>query len=286
MLTHVKKSLAGKVAIVTGGGRGVGRKISERLGSDGAFVIVNYRSDRDAAEAVVQEIEALGSGAVAIQGDVGSVSSIRAFYREANDYLTSRLGANKIDILVNNASMLWPHGLEASVEDYDRIMAVNLKGPVFMAAEVSSRMPDGGRIINISSIAAKSAQPMAPLYSIARHGLTGFTRNLALAFGARRICVNGIELGLTTTDPLTEIMAGRGTQTSAGYMTADCPPHSLERCSKDDELDPYLAIAKASIAMGRIGNPSDIADVVSFFASENSHWITGQSFGVDGGLRL
>lgn len=286
---------SGKVVLVTGGGRGVGTGIGSdicaRFAAEGAFVIVNYLDNPPAAEGVVAKIEADGGSAVAMQADISSVDEIKKLFRNTDEYLTSKFGTNKIDILINNACIIWPHDICASEEIYDQMLDVNLKGPFFVASEIASRMPDGGRIINISSQGGRVAHPVVPLYSIAKHCTTGLTRNLALLLGHRNICVNGLEPGMTMSDAYMENMkAVRGFATGSTEDRADDgikiqqPP---ELPGGGYDLGPELnATVKSIIALGRIASPREVSAVVLFLASDDARWITGQTFAADGGMKL
>lgn len=289
--------LAGKVALVTGGGRGVGTgigsAISERLAAEGAFVIVNYISDHEAAEGVVAKIEADGGRAIAIEADIGSVDAIKALFRETDIRLQSLLGSKSIDILVNNACIISPHSIFSTEEIYDEILDVNLKGPFFLASEILPRMPDGGRIINVTSQAGWVAHPVVPLYSVAKHGMTGLTRNLALLLGPRQICVNSICPGMTMSDSFMEnLRAARSFGKGDREERAEDPvrgkivqPPELPGGGYDmgEEMN---AMVKSVTAMERMSSAAEITDLVVFLASAGSHWITGQCIGADGGLKL
>lgn len=285
-MTSSGKGLTGKVALVTGGSRGIGSAICTRLARDGAYVIVNYASSQASADKVVAEIEAAGGHGVALKADIGSITGIDQLYRDTDKHLTEKFGSNRIDILVNNACVIWNHDLNVSEEDYDRIMGVNLKGPFFMAREAVSRMPDGSRIINISSASGKHAYPVVPVYSISKYGMTGLTQNLASILGSRRICVNGIEPGMTMTDAFIDnLNATRASTVSdAPNQKITMPPMQPDG---GYDMGPEMnAMVKSMTAFGRIGNIWEVADVVGFLASEDARWVTGQSFGVNGGLQL
>ena len=260
----MQAKLEGKVALITGGSRGIGKAISKKLAADGAFVVVNFAANNDAADVTVKEIIESGGRALALQADIGSVEAIRDLFQRLDNLLDSQLGSPRIDILVNNAGVAPPETVEGMDESlYDRIMDVNLKAPYFLAQQVLTRMPDGGRIINTSSLAARQVVAGAmlnnPVYSISKHGMTGLTRNLAVVLGKRAITVNAVEPGFV----MTELLAS----------TADIPPQ-------------LIANAKAMTALGRFGEPTDIADVVAFLASDDARWVTGQCIAVDGGLQL
>jgi NAD(P)-dependent dehydrogenase (short-subunit alcohol dehydrogenase family) len=282
----MEKPLAGKVALVSGGSRGIGSAICTRLARGGAYVIVNFAASQGAADKVVAEIEANGGSGIALKADIGSVEAIEQLYRDTDKHLVERFGSHRIDVLVNNACVIWNHDLTVSEADYDRIMAVNLKAPFFLAREVLSRMPDGGRIINISSASAKHAYPVVPVYSISKYGMTGLTQNLAALLGPRRICVNGIEPGMTMTDAFVDNI--NATRAATGFNAPE-EKATMPEMQPDGGYDmgPEMnTLVKAMCAMGRIGNIWEVADVVGFLASNDARWVTGQSFGVNGGLQL
>ena len=142
-------SLQGKIAVVTGASRGIGRAIAIRLAKDGASVVVNYQKNAEAAAAVVREIEAMHEEAFAVQGDVGSVAGIRQFFQALDAELTKRHGSPQFDILVNNAGIGRQGTIETTTEEvFDELMAVNVKGSFFVTQEAISRLRNGGRIIN------------------------------------------------------------------------------------------------------------------------------------------
>ncbi len=256
--------LAGKVALVTGGSRGIGKSISEGLAANGAMVVINYASNAEAAALAVAGIEAAGGKAIAIQADIGTLEGILSLYQRCDQLLPASNGTTRIDILVNNAGIAPPETLESMDEaSYDRIMGVNLKAPYFLSQQVLSRMPDGGRIISISSLAARAAVAANtlknPVYSMSKHGLAGMTRNLAVALGSRNITVNSVEPGFV----MTELLAN----------TAEIPQQLVD-------------LANSMTALNRFGTPEEIADVVTFLASHDARWITGQNLAADGGLQL
>ncbi len=239
----------GKVAIVTGGSRGIGRAISETLARDGATVVVNYSKSAPAAQETVAAITARGGKAVAIQADISKVEDVRRLFKEAQD----RFG--RIDIVVNNAGILPP---VASVADeteqtFDAVFGL-LRGTYFSMQEAARRLPNGGRIINLSSSTTRAWSAGYSIYAGSKSAIEQFTRSLSRELGPRQITVNAVVPGLTDTDM----------------------------------IDSYSAAVREGAAknttLGRLGQPRDIADVVAFLASEEGRWITGQMVVANGGM--
>jgi 3-oxoacyl-[acyl-carrier protein] reductase len=252
-------SLRGKIAVVTGAGRGIGRAIAVRLAKDGALVVVNFQKNSDAATAVVREIEVAGGEAFSLQGDVGDVEQIRRFYTSLDAELTKRRGGRHFDILVNNAGVFTNGGVASTnVEEFDRTFSIDVKGPFFVTQEAIPRLRDGGRIVNISSAVTQQPTPQFAAYAMAKTALNAFTVVLAVELGKRCITANTVAPGLTVTD-----------------MTATMhqDPKVVEAFSKQT-------------ALGRLGEVEDIAAVVAFLASPDAGWVTGQYIEASGGLRL
>ncbi len=242
-------SLDGKVAVVTGASRGIGRAIAEKLAEDGAKVVVNYTSNEEAANEVVSKIENRGGKAVAVQADTGEISEVRTLFEEA----TSRFG--RLDVLVNNAGIIAPEMIaEATEEAFDRQFAVNVKGVFFAMQEAAKRLEDGGRIINVSSVNTLMSPPASAAYNATKAAVEQFARTGAKEFGGRGITVNAVSPGATDTD-----------------MLAGAPPERRE-------------MAAQMAPLGRLGEPRDIADVVAFLASDEARWITGQNLQAGGGI--
>lgn len=252
-------SLQGKIAVVTGGSRGIGRAIAIRMAKDGASVVVNYQKNAEAAAAVVREIEATHEEAFAVQGDLGSVLGIRQFFQTLDAELTKRHGNNQFDILVNNAGIGRQGTVETTTEEvFDELMAVNVKGPFFVTQQAIARLRNGGRIINVSSALSKHPYPRMAAYSMTKTAINHFTVLLAAELGKRRITANAIGPGLTVTD-----------------FTA----HARQ--------DPKAVQAvTAHTALGRLGEAQDIADVAAWLASEDARWVTGQYVEASGGSGL
>jgi NAD(P)-dependent dehydrogenase (short-subunit alcohol dehydrogenase family) len=252
-------SLQGKIAVITGASRGIGRAIAISMAKAGASVIVNYQKNVEAADAVVREIEAMHEQAIAVQGDVGSVAGIRQFFQALDAELTKRHGSPQFDILVNNAGIGRGGTVETTSEkEFDELMAVNVKGSFFVTQEALSRLRDGGRIINLSSALSRHAYPRMTAYSMGKAAINHFTLILAADLGKRGITVNCIAPGLTVTD-----------------FTA----HARQ------DLDAVQAVT-AHTALGRLGEADDIAGVATFLASDDARWVTGQFIEANGGIGL
>lgn len=233
------KPLTGKVALVTGGGRGIGREIALRLAADGAAVIVNYAGSQAGAEAVVAEIAAMGGSARAIQADITDRAAVKAMFAEIDR------DPGRLDIVVNNAGVSAGGALaDLRDEDVARIFGVNVFGPLYVASEAASRLADNGRIINFSSTIAKHPLAGAGLYSAAKKAVESLTESWARELGARGITVNTVIPGAT----------------SPGM--ADSSP----------EYHGFFANASP---FKRIGKASEIVAVVAFLASPQASWVSG-----------
>lgn len=173
-------SLQGRIALITGASRGIGRAIAIRLAKDGALVAVNYQKNSEAAAAVVNEIKAAGGETFAVQGDVGSVQGIHDLFQSLDAELTKRQGNNQFDILVNNAGIGRDGTVESmSEEAFDEVFSVNVKGPFFVTQQAVSRLRNGGRIINLSSALSRYPYPRMTAYSIGKAAINHFTVILA-----------------------------------------------------------------------------------------------------------
>ncbi|MFD1953198.1 SDR family oxidoreductase [Paenibacillus thailandensis] len=248
-----------KIAVVTGGSRGIGRAIAKRLGSEGASVAVHYASNRDGAEETVQEIRRGGGTAFALGADLGSVQGIRSFYAALDRELESRFGTSGIDIVVNNAGVGLVRTIEETDEEsFDAMMAVNVKAPFFILQEAISRIRDGGRVIQLSSAVTRISLPSIPAYTMSKGAINALTLSLANQLGTRAITINAIAPGFVATDM------------NAGMLQ-----------------DPESRRFGAGFSIfGRWGEPADIADIAAFLASPDSRWITGQVIDASGGSHL
>lgn len=245
--------LTGKVAIVTGAGRGIGREIALALAADGATVIVNYNGSKEAADETVSQITADGGAAEAVQCNVSDFAASEAFVKQVLEKY------KKVDILVNNAGVTRDNLImRMSEEDYDAVLDTNLKGAFNMIKHLSRSFikQRSGKIINISSVSGIRGNAGQSNYSASKAGLIGLTKSVAKELASRGINVNAVAPGLIDTD--------------------------MTRALSDDAKKQL----ETSIPMGKIGSPSDVAKLVLFLAGEGSDYITGQVISVDGGLAI
>lgn len=243
--------LEGKVAIVTGASRGIGREIALELARQGANVVVNYAGSEAKANEVVDEINKLGKDAFAIQCDVSNADSVSEMVSAALEKF------GQIDILVNNAGITKDNLLMRMKEqEWDDVININLKGVFLCTKAVTRQMMKqrSGRIINISSIVGVSGNPGQANYVAAKAGVIGLTKTTAKELSSRGITVNAVAPGFITTD-----------------MTDQLPEEVKTEMLKQ-------------IPLARFGEPKDIANVVTFLASDDSKYMTGQTLHVDGGM--
>ena len=241
--------LDGKVALVTGASRGIGRAIAVRLGQDGAAVVVNYSGNHEAARETIAAVEAASGRAVAVQGDVGKVGDIQRLFDAAFEHF------GKLDILVNNAGIMFNKPLaDVTEEEYDLIFTVNVKGTFFSCQQAAKRMADGGRIINFSSSTTAMMLPTYGTYVATKGAVEQLSHILAKELGSRGITVNVVSPGATDTE-----LFGQG--------------------KTEQEKQRFAQLA----ALGRLGQPEDIANVVALLVSDDANWITGQNIRANGG---
>jgi NAD(P)-dependent dehydrogenase (short-subunit alcohol dehydrogenase family) len=190
-----------KIALVTGGSRGIGKAIAKRLAKDGALVVVHYGKNKQAADQTVQEIATSGGKAFALGANLNSVTGVECLIEKLDEELLKRKSSKSFDILVNNAGIGTQGTIEESTEDlFDDIMAVNLKAPFFLVQKALSRLRDQSSIINISSIEARIGFPSSIAYGLSKSALNMMTVTLAKHLGERKITVNAIMPGYTKTD--------------------------------------------------------------------------------------
>jgi len=245
--------LTGKVAVVTGASKGIGAAIAKELAKDGAAVIVNYAASAQQAEAVVADIKSAGGKAKAVRADVSKPAEAKQLI----DAAVSEFG--RLDILVNNAGVYEFAPLEQITEQhFDRMFNLNVRGLLFATQAAAAAIGDhGGAIINIGSMASQTPPPAASVYSATKAALDAITQSLAAELGPKKILVNAVLPGPVETEGL-QAMGGS---------------------------DQFVAQLVSRTPLGRIGQPRDIARVVSFIASEDAGWITGQIIPAAGGLR-
>src|SRR5882724_5928189 len=251
----MQQPLEGKTALITGGSRGIGRAIAQRLAGDGALVAIHYGGNDAAANETLKAIEQTGGQAFLVKAELGVHGDIDALFTK----LEKELAGRGLDILVNNAALASHIAItETTPEEFDRIFAINVRAPFFIIQRALSLMPDGGRIINISSGVTWFATS-ATVYSMTKGALNVLGRSLANSLGTRNITVNTISPGITDID--------------------------MNPSIRDKDAEAVERVA-AMTALGRPGKPADIGDAVAFFASDDARWITGQTLDVNGGLFL
>jgi 3-oxoacyl-[acyl-carrier protein] reductase len=246
--------LAGKVAIVTGASKGIGAGIAKSLAAEGASVVVNYSSSKEGAEKVVKEITGKGGKAVAVQGDMSKATDVERLFSETK----KTFGA--LDVLVNNAGVYQFNPIEEiKEEEFHRQFNTNVLGPILATQQAVKHFgPNGGSVINISSVASYNPVPTASVYSGTKSALDQITRVLSAELGPKKIRVNAINPGYTKTE---------------GVATAGIAGSEFEK----------QMIGRT--ALGRAGEPEDIANVAVFLASPDSQWVTGEIISASGGYR-
>lgn len=247
------KKLFGKVAVVTGASKGIGAAIAKYLADEGASVVVNYASSKEAAEHVVAEIAAKGGKAVAVQANVAEKAEIHRLFDETEKAF------GRLDVLVNNAGIYEFLPLEEiTAEHFHKHFNLNVLGLIFALQEAVKHFgTDGGSIINISSVAATETPPSASVYSATKAAVDAITKSLSKELGPRNIRVNSINPGMVETEGVH----------AAGIMESD-----------------FRKQIEAQTPLGRIGQPQDIAPTAVYLASADSAWVTGETHYISGGL--
>ena len=246
--------LKGKVAIVTGASKGIGAGIAKGFAAAGAAVVVNYASAREGADRVVAEITSKGGKAIAVQGDVSSAADVKRLFEQ------TKASFGRLDVLVNNAGVYSFAPLEAVTEkEYHREFDINVLGTILTIQQALNYFgPDGGSVINISSIASLNPTPDSVVYSATKSAVDSITRGLSRELGARKIRVNAIAPGATASEGLA----------SSGVLGSDFEKQIV-----------------GMTPLGRLGEPEDIAKVALFLASDDSAWLTGERITASGGWR-
>jgi 3-oxoacyl-[acyl-carrier protein] reductase len=250
----MSKKLAGKVAIVTGASKGIGAAIASHLAAEGAAVVVNYASSKEGADRVVADVVRTGGKAIAVHANVAKQADIQRLFAETKKTF------DRVDILVNNAGIYEFAPLEnVTAEHFHKMFDLNVLGLILASQEAVKHFGTaGGSIVNVSSVAATLAPPNTSVYSATKAAVNAVTRSLAQELGPRKIRVNSVNPGMVETE---------GVHT-AGIADSD-----------------FRKQTEALTPLGRIGQPKDIAPAVVFLASDDSAWITGESFYISGGLR-
>ncbi|ALL79479.1 monooxygenase (plasmid) [Pseudonocardia sp. EC080610-09] len=250
-------TLEGKSALVTGSSRGIGRAIAERLGREGALVVVHYSSDADAADQAVKSIVSAGGRAFAVQAEFGVADDVNTLHRKLEAGLREQHGSVSLDILVNNAGIMGSVNPEdITPEQFDRLVAVNAKAPLFLVQRLLPLIPEGGRIVNISSGLTRFANPSEIAYAMTKGAIEQVTLHYARHLGPRNITVNSVGPGVTKNgNPVFDV------------------PEAREQ------------IAQLS-AFSRIGEPADVGDIVAFVCSPDARWMTGTFVDASGGALL
>lgn len=259
-MTQVKSASGPKIAIVTGGSRGLGQNTVVSLAERGVDVIFTYRSNRAEAEKTVSEVEKHGRKAVALQLDAGDSSSFDTFAAEVRKVLKDKWGRDNFDYLVNNAGI----GIGASIAemkeaDFDQLYNIHLKGVFFLTQKLLPLMADGGRIVNLSSGLARFTMPGYAAYGAMKGAIEVLTRYMAKELGPRGIAVNVVAPGAIETD-------------FGGGLVRD-----------NAEINKHIA---SVTALGRVGVPDDIGPMIALLLADENRWMTAQRLEVSGGVNL
>jgi 3-oxoacyl-[acyl-carrier protein] reductase len=245
--------LSGKVAIVTGASKGIGAAIAKSLAAEGASVVVNYASSKEGADKVVEAIKAAGGKAIAVKGDVSKTADARAVV----DAAIKTFG--RLDVLVNNAGVYEMKPLEEITEEhYHKIFDINVLGLLLISKEAARHLGKGGSIVNIGSGVSRITPPNSAVYTATKGAVDAITGVLSRELGPKGIRVNSVNPGMVETE---------GSH-SAGFIGSS-----------------FQDWATSATPLGRIGQPQDIAGVVTFLATDESGWLTGQQLLASGGMQ-
>jgi len=249
-----------KIALVTGGSRGLGKDMALSLAKKGIDVILTYNSKKDEAQAVVAVIESIGTKAVALQLNTGTIKNFDTFFAQLKDVLKDTFGATHFDFLINNAGTGLNKPFAETTEDqFDELMNIHFKGVYFLTQKALAVINDGGRIINISSGLARFSNPGMSAYASMKGAIETLSRYMAKELGPRSINVNVVAPGAIATD------FGGGT------------------VRDNAQVNQWVA---SVTALGRAGNADDIGGVVAFLCTEDAKWINAQRIEVSGGMNI
>lgn len=249
-----------KIALITGGSRGLGKNMAQHIAARGTDVIITYHSRKDEADKVVAELQSLGRKAAALQLDSGNVASFDAFWQQAATLLREQWGRDSFDFLINNAGTGVHASFAATTEEqFDSLVNIHFKGVFFLTQKALPLIADGGRVINISTGLARFTTPGYAAYASMKGAIETLTRYQAKELGARGIAVNVVAPGAIETD-------------FGGGVVRD-----------NADLNRMLA---AQTALGRVGQPDDIGGVVAFLCTEDARWINAQRIEASGGMFL
>lgn len=253
-------STTNKIALVTGGSRGLGKNMALSLAAKGINVILTYNSKKDEALAVVAEIEKIGAKAAALQLNTGEIKSFDGFLEELKGVLKGTFGTDRFDFLINNAGIGYHANITETTEEmFDTLVNIHFKGVYFLTQKSLPIINDGGRIINLSSGLARFSFPGSSAYASMKGAVETFTKYIANELGARGIAANVVAPGAIETD-------------FSGGMVRD-----------NAQLNQTIS---GLTALGRVGLPDDIGGVVAFLCTEDAKWINGQRIEVSGGMNL
>jgi len=256
-MSHPLFDISGRRALVTGSSRGMGRAIAIRLAREGALVAVHYTKNADAADQVVDRIERDGGRAFTVQAELGVGGGVHELFLCLELGLKERTGSADLNILVNNAGVMGEvAAADTTPEEFDRLFAVNAKAPFFVIQRALKNMPDGGRIVNISSGLTRFANPEEIAYAMSKGAVEQLALHYAKLLGPRRITVNSVAPGITRNDNPVFGM-----------------PAVVEQMAQLSTFN-------------RVGEPEDVADVVAFLASDDARWVTGAFLDATGGTLL
>jgi len=249
-----------KIALVTGGSRGLGKNAAQKIAAKGFDVIITYRSKKEEAEAVVAEIEATGVKAAALQLDTGISKSFDGFIEQLSATLKDKFGKGQFDFLVNNAGIdaASPFA-QTTEEDFDNLFNIHFKGVYFLTQKSLPLIADGGRIINISTGLTRFATPGYAAYASMKGAIEVFTKYLAKELGARKIAANMVAPGIIETD------------------------FTKRAFEQHPQLHDYM---NSITSLGRVGVPDDIGGVIAFLCTEDARWINAQRIEASGGMFL